>query len=39
VLLTNLVRMHPAQYLAGAPNPFEADEWRVGFNITRLLHF
>lgn len=39
VLLTNQVRMNPTQYLAGAPNPFEADEWRVGFNITRLLHF
>jgi hypothetical protein len=39
VLLTNQVRMNPAQYLAGSSAPFEADQWRVGFNITRLLHF
>jgi hypothetical protein len=39
ILLTNQVRMNPAQHLAGSPFSFEADEWRVGFNITRLLSF
>ena len=39
VLLTNQVRMNPTQYLAGALDAFEPDEWRVGFNITRLLSF
>lgn len=39
VLLTNQVRMNPTQYLAGSPFGFEAGEWRVGFNVTRLLAF
>lgn len=39
VLLTNQVRMNPTQYLAGSQVAFEVGEWRVGFNITRLLHF
>lgn len=39
IILSNQVRMNPTQFLAGAAVPFEADEWRVGFNITRLLAF
>ena len=31
--------MNPAQFLAGAAHPFESGEWRLGFNITRLLRF
>ena len=39
VVLTNQVRMNPGQYLGGAPFEFRPREWRVGFNITRLLAF
>lgn len=39
ILLTNQVRMNPTQFLAGAAAPVAMDEWRVGFNITRLLSF
>jgi hypothetical protein len=39
ILLTNQVRMNPSQYLAGSPFAFEPGQWRVGFNITRLLAF
>jgi len=39
VVLTNQVRMNPTQYLAGSEVPVAADEWRVGFNVTRLFHF
>lgn len=39
IVLTNQMRMNPAQFLAGSPFEFESDEWRVGFNITRLLAF
>lgn len=38
VLLTNATSLNPSQYLVGSPYPFEADELRLGFNITRLLH-
>jgi hypothetical protein len=37
VLLTNQARMNPTQFLGGTPFNFEADQWRVAFNITRLL--
>ncbi len=37
ILLTNQQRMNPTQFLGGTPYDFTADEWRVGFNITRLL--
>lgn len=36
---TNQSRMSPAQVLAGAAADFTPDEWRFGFNITRLLPF
>lgn len=39
LLFTNQTRPNPTQYLGGSPHPFEADELRFGFNITRLLPF
>lgn len=39
LLVTNQTRPNPTQYLGGSPNPFELDELRFGFNITRLLPF
>jgi len=39
LLVTNQARMNPTQHLAGAAVSFEPDEWRFGFNITRLLPF
>lgn len=39
LMLTNQSRMNPTQILAGAPYAFEPDEWRPGFNITRILPF
>lgn len=39
LVLTNQARMNPTQYLAGTRSSFEPDEWRFGFNITRLLPF
>jgi hypothetical protein len=38
-VLTNTGRLNPTQVLAGTPSQFEPDEWRLGFNITRLLRF
>lgn len=37
LVLTNTARMNPTQVLGGTPYPFHPDEWRLGFNITRLL--
>jgi hypothetical protein len=39
VFLSNSVRLNPTQYLVGTDLPFEPDEWRLGFAITRLLRF
>jgi hypothetical protein len=39
IFVTNSVRLNPAQYLPGTPHRFEPNEWRLGFNITRLLRF
>ncbi len=39
LLVTNQVRMNPSQVLGGSEAPFEADELRIGFNITRRLSF
>ena len=39
IVLTNQVRMNPTQFLGGTPLEFTANEWRVGFNITRVLAF
>lgn len=39
LLVTNQARMNPTQNLAGTPVSFSPDQWRFGFNITRLLPF
>jgi len=39
LFLTNSIRLNPSQFLVGSSYPFEPDEWRLGFSITRLLHF
>lgn len=39
IVVTNQDRMHPTQYLRGSRNPFDADNLRLGFNITRILPF
>jgi hypothetical protein len=39
LLVTNQYLMNPTQVLAGSPNPFELDQLRFGFNLTRLLPF
>ena len=39
VIVTNQSRMNPTQFLGGTPNPFDAGELRLGFNITRILPF
>ena len=39
LLVTNQARLNPTQALAGSPVEFAPDEWRAGFNITRLLPF
>jgi hypothetical protein len=37
LLLTNSTSTNPAQFLAGTPFKFEPEEWRLGFNITRMF--
>ena len=37
--VTNSVRLNPAQHVVGAAQPFEPGEWRLAFNITRVLAF
>lgn len=39
IVVSNQTRMNPTQFLSGTPNDFEADELRLGFNITRVLVF
>jgi len=39
LISTNQPRINPAQLFAGSPIEFEPDNWRFGFNITRLLPF
>lgn len=39
IVLTNQTRLNPTQFLAGTPFDFQPDEWRLGFNITRILPF
>lgn len=39
IMVTNQSRMNPTHFLGGTPVPFELDELRLGFNITRLLPF
>jgi hypothetical protein len=37
VLVTNSTRLNPTQVLPGTPYDFSPHEWRVGFNLTRVL--
>jgi hypothetical protein len=39
LLSTNQVALNPTQVLPGSLFEFQPDEWRFGFNITRLLPF
>jgi hypothetical protein len=39
LLATNQARMNATQVFPGAAVEFEPEEWRFGFNITRLLPF
>ena len=39
IVLTNQTRLNPTQFLGGTPFDFQPDEWRLGFNITRILPF
>ncbi len=38
VFLTNATSLNASQFLPGASNAFAADEFRLAFNIVRLLH-
>ncbi len=37
VFVTNSASLNPSLFLAGAVSPFDSDDIRLGFNITRLL--
>lgn len=37
IILTNALYLNPSQYLSGSEFQFKSKEWRLGFNITRLL--
>ena len=39
LMISNSVRLNPAQFITGSRFSFDPDEWRFGFNITRLLEF
>ena len=39
LVISNSIFFNPAQFLAGTPYSFDPDEWRFGFNVTRLLPF
>jgi Membrane bound beta barrel domain (DUF5777) len=39
LMVSNATRMNPAQFLAGAADSFDPDNWRLGFNLTRVLAF
>ncbi|HHJ52075.1 MAG TPA: hypothetical protein ENJ89_02665 [Caldithrix abyssi] len=39
IFLTNTAALNPSQYLAGADLKFVGSDWRLGFNITRILTF
>lgn len=39
ILVTNQVRMNPTQFLVGTPFGYSGKDWRLGFNITRILDF
>ncbi len=37
LFITNSLTLNPSQYIVGAVYPFEPDEFRLGFMVTRLL--
>jgi len=39
LMLTNNAALNSTQYLAGSDKSFSSSDWRLGFNITRLLKF
>ena len=39
IVATNSTALNPSQYVIGTNDAFDPDEWRLGFNITRLLKF
>jgi len=39
IVVSSSVFLNPSQYLSGTEYSFEPDEWRLGFSITRILHF
>ena len=39
ILVTNQSELNPTQFLAGTSDAFDADNVRLGFNLTRLLPF
>ena len=39
IIATNNAKLNPTQFLSGADKTIGGGEWRLGFNITRLLKF
>lgn len=39
IILSNNPLLNPSQYLAGSDLSINSKDWRIGFNITRLLQF
>lgn len=39
IIATNSTALNPSQYLIGTTESFAPDNWRLGFNITRVLKF
>lgn len=39
IVITNSIKLNPSQFLAGAEDSVNDGNWRIGFNITRLLNF
>jgi hypothetical protein len=39
IVATNSTALNPSQFVIGTNDRFEPDNWRLGFNITRLLKF
>ncbi len=39
IILTNNSLLNPAQFIGGSDLPITMENWRIGFNITRLLKF
>ena len=39
LVVSNSTRLNPGQFLGGAADSFDPDNWRLGFNVTRILTF